>query len=107
MAMVASPAVTRFLGAGGYPEAPAYSNAQEKTCIAHNPNWSIPTWDFKGTNLGIDLRRVIETGITPTINTAISHKEAGHGMVGAGTAQAPLACFERALEAYCAKLGIE
>ncbi|MBE6479191.1 MAG: DUF1116 domain-containing protein [Olsenella sp.] len=107
MAMVASPAVTRFLGAGGYPEALAYSNAQEKICIAHNPNWSIPTWDFKGTNLGIDLRRVIETGITPTINTAISHKEAGHGMVGAGTAQAPLACFERALEAYCAKLGIE
>lgn len=106
MAMVASPAVTRFLGAGDYADARAYSERQERICIAHNPAWPIPTWDFKGTNVGIDLRKVIETGITPTINTAISHKEAGHGMVGAGTAQVPLACFERAFEAWCASLSI-
>ena len=107
MAMVASPAVTRFLGAGDFAAALGYSTRQEKITISHNPAWSIPTWDFRGTNTGIDLRKVIETGITPTINTAISHKDAGHGMVGAGTAQAPLACFEQAFEAYCASLGIE
>ncbi len=79
----------------------------EQICVEHNPNWSIPTWDFKGTCLGIDIRKVVATGITPIINTGIAHKKAGIGQVGAGTVRAPLACFEKALEAYCAKLGIE
>ena len=57
--------------------------------------------------VGIDIRKVVATGITPIINTGIAHKKAGIGQVGAGTVRAPLACFEQALEAYCAKLGIE
>lgn len=107
MAMVAAPAVTRFVGAGGFEDAVRYSEDGEKICITHNPNWVIPTWDFKGTNLGIDIRKVVATGIVPTINTGIAHKKAGVGQVGAGTVQAPIECFEKALEAYCAKLGIE
>ena len=107
MAMVAAPGVTRFVGAGGFEDALNISNEMEKICVTHNPNWAIPTWDFKGTCLGIDIRKVVETGITPLINTGIAHKKAGIGQVGAGTVRAPLACFEKALEAYCAKLGIE
>lgn len=107
MAMVAAPGVTRFVGAGGFEDALNISNEMEKICVTHNPNWAIPTWDFKGACLGIDIRKVVETGITPIINTGIAHKEAGIGQVGAGTVRAPLACFEKALEAYCAKLGIE
>ena len=42
-----------------------------------------------------------------TRRPVIAHKEAGIGQVGAGTVRAPLACFEKALEAHCAKLGIE
>lgn len=107
MAMVAAPGVTRFVGAGGFEDALNISNEMEKICVSHNPNWTIPTWDFKGTCLGIDIRKVVATGITPLINTGIAHKKAGIGQVGAGTVRAPLACFEKALEAYCAKLGIE
>lgn len=107
MAMVAAPAVTRFVGAGGFRDAVRYSEEGERICISHNPNWTIPTWDFKGTNLGIDIRKVVETGIEPTINTGIAHKTAGVGQIGAGTVKAPLGCFERALEAYCRKLGVE
>lgn len=107
MAMVAAPGVTRFVGAGGFEDALNISNEMEQICVEHNPNWSIPTWDFKGTCLGIDIRKVVATGITPIINTGIAHKKAGIGQVGAGTVRAPLACFEKALEAYCAKLGIE
>lgn len=107
MAMVAAPGVTRFVGAGGFDDALAVSNEQEKICVTHNPNWTIPTWDFKGTCLGIDIRKVVATGITPLINTGIAHKKAGIGQVGAGTVRAPLACFEKALEAYAKKLGIE
>ena len=107
MAMIAAPGVTRFVGAGGFADALAISNEMEQISISHNPNWTIPTWDFKGACLGIDIRKVVATGITPLINTGIANKQAGLGQIGAGTVRAPLACFERALEAYCAKLGIE
>jgi hypothetical protein len=107
MAMVAAPGVTRFVGAGGFEDALRVSNEMEEICITHNPNFSIPTWDFNGSLLGIDIRKVVETGITPVINTGIAHKEAGVGQIGAGTVRAPLACFEKALIAYAQSLGIE
>ena len=107
MAMIAAPGVTRFVGAGGFQDALATSDEMEKICITHNPAWTIPTWDFKGTCQGIDIRKVVATGITPLINTGIAHKRAGVGQIGAGTVRAPLGCFEKALEAYCASLGIE
>ncbi len=107
MAMVAAPGVTRFVGAGGFDDALRVSNEMDKICIANNSNWSIPTWDFKGTCLGIDARKVVATGITPLINTGIAHKNAGVGQIGAGTVRAPLACFEKAIIAYAKKLGID
>lgn len=107
MAMVAAPGVTRFVGAGGFEDALETSNEMAKICLRHNSTFSIPTWDFQGTCLGIDIRKVVETGITPVINTGIAHKEAGVGQVGAGTVRAPLGCFENALIAYAKKLGID
>ncbi len=107
MAMIAAPGVTRFVGAGGFEDALRVSNEMSEICVGHNPNYSIPTWDFKGACLGIDIRKVVETGITPLINTGIAHKQAGLGQVGAGTVRAPLACFEKALVAYAESVGIE
>ncbi len=107
MAMIAAPGVTRFVGAGGFQDAWKVSNEMNEICIANNANWSIPTWDFRGACLGIDARKVVETGITPLINTGIAHKNAGVGQIGAGTVRAPLACFEKAITAYAKKLGIE
>lgn len=107
MAMVAAPGVTRFVGAGGFEDALRVSNQMDEICISNNSNWSIPTWDFKGTCLGIDARKVVATGITPLINTGIAHKKPGVGQIGAGTVRAPLACFEKAVLAYAKKLGIE
>lgn len=106
MAMVAAPGVTRFVGAGGFEDALATSNEMTEICIDHNPNFSIPTWNFQGTCLGIDARKVVETGITPVINTGIAHKNPGVGQIGAGTVRPPLACFEKALDAYAVKLGL-
>jgi hypothetical protein len=105
-AMVAAPGVTRFVGAGGFDDALKTSNDMMEICIDQNPNFSIPTWDFQGACLGIDARKVVETGIEPVINTGIAHKEAGVGQIGAGTVRAPLACFEKAIEAYAVKLGL-
>ncbi len=103
MSMIAAPGVTRFVGAGGFDEALAISNDMAEICIDHNPNLSIPSWDFKGAPLGIDIRKVVETGIVPIINTGIAHKDAGVGQVGAGTVKVPLECFHKALEALVKK----
>ncbi|MFD2210903.1 DUF1116 domain-containing protein [Virgibacillus halophilus] len=106
MAMIAAPGVTRFVGAGGFQDALKTSNEMTEICIGNNPNFTIPTWDFQGACLGIDARKVVETGIEPVINTGIAHKKAGVGQVGAGTVRAPKECFEKALEAYAEKLGL-
>lgn len=107
MAMIAAPGVTRFIGAGGFEDAVAISEEMSEICIARNSNYSIPTWDFQGTCLGIDVRKVVETGITPLINTGIAHKKAGIGQIGAGTVRVPLGCFTKALEALAEKYGVE
>ncbi len=64
-----------------------------------NPHWAIPALNFAGVATGIDVRLVVETGIAPTINTGIAHKQPGVGQVGAGVVRAPLACFSAAVAA--------
>jgi succinyl-CoA synthetase alpha subunit len=107
MAMIAAPAVTRFVGAGGYEDALRTSNEMTEITIGHNPNYIIPTWNFKGTCLGIDARLVVEKDVTPVINTGIAHKIAGYGQIGAGTVHPPIDCFKKAILAYAQKLGYQ
>ena len=105
MAMIAAPAVTRFVGAGGYEDALRTSTEMTEITIDRNPNFIIPNWNFQGICLGIDARLVVEKGITPVINTGIAHKVAGYGQIGAGTVHPPIECFEKAVKAYAEKLG--
>lgn len=98
-AMIAAPGVTRFVGAGGFADALEISEEMREIYADVNPLFQIPTWDFQGACLGLDIRRVVETGITPVINTGIAHRKPGIGQVGAGTVRAPLGCFESAIEA--------
>ncbi len=95
-AMAASPAVAGFVGAGSAADAVAYTNRMIEITVGRNPEWTIPAMDFAGVPTGIDVRQVVNTGITPTINTGIAHREPGIGQVGAGVVNAPLACFEQA-----------
>ena len=107
-AMVAAPGVTRFVGAsGGMDAAREVTEEMAEIYLARNMMLQIPTWDFQGACLGLDARRVVETGITPLINTGIAHKEPGVGQIGAGTVRAPLGCFEKAIVALAEELGIE
>lgn len=99
-AMAASPSVIRFVGAGGVQEAIAATEEMAEICLGEHPHFKIPTMDERGTPVGIDIRKVVETGITPMINTGIAGKVPGTGQIGAGVARAPLACFEEALEAF-------
>ena len=107
MAMIAAPAVTRFVGAGGYEDALRTSNEMTEITIDRNPNFTVPTWNFQGICLGIDARLVVEKGITPVINTGIAHRIAGFGQIGAGTVHPPMDCFTKAVMAYAKKMGFE
>ncbi len=67
--------------------------------LTRNPEYTLPALGFAGTPTGIDLRRVVESGVAPVINTGIAHREPGIGQIGAGIARAPLGCFAAALRA--------
>lgn len=104
-AMAAAPAVAGFVGAGSAAEANNFSRRMYDITIKKNSEWTIPGLDFAGVPTGIDVRRVVETGRAPTINTGIAHREPGVGQVGAGIVRAPAACFSQALSALSASLG--
>ncbi len=104
-AMAAAPAVAGFVGAGGFAEALGYTRAMLEISAARNPKWGIPALEFAGAPAGIDVRRVVESGIAPAINTGIAHRLPGVGQVGAGVARAPLACFRQALLALAGHAG--
>jgi len=105
-AMGAAPAVAGFVGAGAASEAGNYTRTMLEIAMAENPEWTIPAMDYLGVPTGIDIRLVVETGLAPTINTGIAHREPGVGQVGAGVVRAPMACFEQALVAFADRLGV-
>jgi hypothetical protein len=78
------------------------TEAMGRICAAESTRFKLPTMDFRGTPLGVDVRRVVEAGITPKVNTGILHAHAGLGQVGAGVATAPPAVFRAALLALWA-----
>jgi len=100
--MAASLAIVQFVG--GEPEdAVNFSKKMYSITIGESSSFSIPILDFRGSPTGIDIRKVVETGILPQINTGIAHKEAGVGQVGAGLVNPPWECFRSALLAFSAK----
>jgi Protein of unknown function (DUF1116) len=105
-AMAAAPAVVAYIGAGRASEAAAFTRSMAEITVGRNPAWAIPALDFAGVPTGIDIRMVVETGLAPTINTGIAHREPGVGQVGAGIVKAPLKCFEQALVAFAQTMGV-
>lgn len=100
IAMAASPAVVRFVGAGSQADAVRYTLDMGTISAGKSTQFQIATMNFDGTPLGLDIRKIVENGIVPVINTGIAHKEAGVGQIGAGVVKAPLDCFTQALDAF-------
>jgi hypothetical protein len=67
--------------------------------VTRNPSLSLPALDFAGAPCGIDVRKVVDTGIRPVVTTGIAHKDAGVGQIGAGIVRVPMQGFVRALNA--------
>ncbi len=101
-AMATAPAIVTFVG-GTPKDAMNATLEMYEITFAESKYFTMPSLDFRGTPTGIDLRKVVELGITPRINTGIAHKNAGVGQVGAGLVRPPQVIFEQALFAYAEK----
>jgi hypothetical protein len=104
-AMATAPAIVTFVG-GTPKDAMNATLEMYEITSAESKFFTMPSLDFRGTPTGIDVRKVVELGITPRINTGIAHKNAGVGQVGAGLVRPPLKIFEDALLAYAEKYNL-
>jgi hypothetical protein len=98
----ASPALTLLAG-GTVSDAVRYSKEMYEITVTKNPALSLPALDFAGAPCGIDVRKVVDTGIRPLVTTGIAHKEAGIGQIGAGVVRVPMDAYVKALSAIAAK----
>ena len=104
-AMAAAPAIVTFVSGTPRDALDATLEMYEITAGEHR-HFTIPPLDFRGSPVGIDLRRVVELGVTPRVNTGIAHREAGVGQVGAGLVRPPIELFQQALVAFGERHGL-
>lgn len=101
-AMATAPAIVTFIS--GTPQDALNATLEMyEICVGEHSAFTIPALDFRGTPVGVDIRKVVELGITPRINTGIAHQDAGVGQVGAGLVRPPMNVFEDALMTYAEK----
>ncbi len=101
-AMAAAPAIVKFVG-GTASLALSVTQEMYQITVSEHEAFTVPVLNFRGTPLGIDIRKVMASGVLPFINTGVAHKEPGVGMVGAGLTRAPKQCFEAAFAAFKAR----
>ena len=98
--MAASPVVVRFVGAGSQEDAIRFTREMGEISHARSTHFLLANLNFEGAPLGIDIRKVVATGIVPVINTGMAHRRAGIGQIGPGVVKAPYGCFEKALNHF-------
>jgi hypothetical protein len=103
-AMASAPAIVTFVSGTPKDALNATLEMYEITYAEHK-YFTMPPLDFRGTPTGIDIRKVVEKGITPRVNTGIAHREPGVGQVGAGLVRPPMAMFEEAVVAFAQEYG--
>ncbi|MDY5940396.1 MAG: DUF1116 domain-containing protein [Eubacteriales bacterium] len=102
LAAAASPIVCNLRGMK-LKDAIGLTREMEKICITHNHNFPIPNLDFDFLPVGIDIRKVLDTGICPAIHGGMFNYQGG--LIGAGAARVPMLCFEKAMKAFAEKYG--
>jgi len=102
-AAAAAPAVVRLRG-GTIKDAIQQTEEMKAICVGVNSNYPIPLLEFTGPPVGIDLRKVIDTGITPVCHGGILSKKGGQ--IGAGIARLPMEPFVEALRSFVEKYSL-
>jgi hypothetical protein len=100
-AMASAPAIVRFVG-GEVPDALAATQRMYEITLAESTAFQVPILSFRGTPTGIDVTKVVRTGILPVINTGMAGKVAGTGQIGAGLVSPPAGIFTDAVRALAA-----
>jgi hypothetical protein len=110
--------ITETVGLGGFAQACAlslqeYQGGSPESMIARNlemyritagenTTFRIPLFGFRGTPTGVDVFKVLDSGVLPVMDVGLAGRDGGQ--IGAGVIRAPRECFERAaarwLEAY-------
>jgi hypothetical protein len=104
-AMATAPAIVSWVG-GSVSQAVQITKKMYEITYTKHRYFLIPNLDFAGTPTGVDIRKVVKTGITPNINTGVASKEAGVGQVGAGLVVFPMEMFKKALKGYAEKYSL-
>jgi hypothetical protein len=100
-----APGILALVG-GTAEQALAWSRDMRKITTGTSPDFRIPALNFEGAPVGIDIRKVVQTGILPVIDTAIAHKNPGYPNLGAGIVRPPMDCFKLALRKFASKYGV-
>ena len=111
--------ITETIGLGGFAQACAFSLqnyqggssevmmernlAMYAITASESPDYLIPVFDFRGTPTGIDIRRVLQTGVLPVMDVGLAGRDGGQ--IGAGIIRAPRECFELAAAGHVARYG--
>ena len=111
--------ITETIGLGGFAQAAAFPLQKYQggspegmvernlslyaITVGENPDFRIPFLKYRGTPTGIDVFKVLETGVRPMMNIGIAGRDGGQ--IGAGTVQAPIECFQLAAKAWREKYG--
>jgi hypothetical protein len=111
--------ITETIGLGGFAQAAAFPLQKYQggspegmvkrnlslydITVGENPDFRIPFLQYRGTPTGVDIFKVLETGIRPLMNIGIAGRDGGQ--IGAGTVQAPIECFRLAAKAFRERYG--
>ena len=106
--------INETVGLGGFAQAAAFALqdyqggsadgmvrmnlAMYEITLAEHPEFRIPYLGFRGTPVGIEIHRVVSTGILPVMDIGVAGRQGGQ--IGAGVLRAPRGCFTSAVEAY-------
>ncbi len=111
--------IAETVGLGGFAQAAAFplqeyqggtsermveaNRAMYAITVGEHPEFRIPYLGFRGTPTGIDVHRVVATGIAPVIDAGVAGRDGGQ--IGAGVLSTPLACFAQAAAAHRRRYG--
>jgi hypothetical protein len=84
---------------GGTPEGMvANTERMYGITVAEHPMYRIPALSFRGAPIGIDVHKVVGSGVLPLMDIGVAGRDGGQ--IGAGLMTAPMACFEAAAAAH-------
>lgn len=90
---------------GGAPQEMVLMNeAMYGITVTEHPDYLLPYFGYRGTPVGVDVFKVVDSGVLPVIDGGLAGKN-GVGQIGAGILKAPPECFTAAREAWDERYG--